>query len=125
MTITIDPLPTFRSDRIALDQIFTNLIDNAVKYLTPETKGLIEVSGEWTTSGVIVRVKDNGRGIDPQDHERVFELFRRAGPQDQPGEGIGLANVRAIVKRLDGTIVLQSSLGRGCIFAVDLPEMQI
>ena len=49
-------------------------------------------------------VEDNGRGIDPKDFERVFDLFRRAGVQDQPGEGIGLAHVRALVRRLGGTI---------------------
>ena len=61
---------------------------------------------------------DNGRGIAPQDHERIFELFRRSGAQDQPGEGIGLAHVRALVRRLGGEITVQSELGRGTTFQV-------
>ena len=51
---------------------------------------------------MLVEFEDNGRGIATQDHERVFDLFRRAGAQDQPGEGIGLAHVRALVRRLGG-----------------------
>ena len=67
-------------------------------------------------------MRDNGRGIDARDHERVFELFRRAGTQDRPGEGIGLAHVRALVRRLGGTIALDSTAGAGSAFTVTLPR---
>ncbi len=53
---------------------------------------------------VIYQVRDNGRGIAKADHQRIFELFRRAGDQDRPGEGIGLAHVRALVRRIGGTL---------------------
>ena len=56
-----------------------------------------------------------------KDHERIFELFRRAGDQTVPGEGIGLAHVRALVRRLGGTITCQSTLGEGTVFRVRLP----
>ncbi len=55
------------------------------------------------------------------DHERIFELFRRSGAQDRPGEGIGLAHVRALVRRLGGEITVQSDSGRGSRFIVALP----
>jgi len=70
----------------------------------------------------IYEIQDNGRGIDAKDYERVFELFRRAGAQDQPGEGIGLAHVRALIVRLGGTISLESALDQGTTFRVSLPR---
>ena len=68
------------------------------------------------------RVRDNGRGIAAGDLARVFELFRRAGTQDQPGEGIGLAHVRALVRRMGGTIRCESTPDVGSTFVVTLPE---
>ena len=66
-------------------------------------------------------VADNGRGIAERDYERVFELFRRAGSQTVPGEGIGLASVRALVRRMGGSIDCTSVLGVGTTFIVRLP----
>ena len=72
---------------------------------------------------MIVEVADNGRGIDPRDHDRVFDLFRRSGAQDQPGEGIGLAHVRALAYRLGGIVTCTSQLGEGATFRLSLPEV--
>jgi signal transduction histidine kinase len=80
------------------------------------------IRGRETRTGVEYEVEDNGRGIAPEDHDRVFELFRRSGAQDVAGEGIGLSHVRALVRRLGGEITLQSSLGKGTIFRVRLPK---
>jgi signal transduction histidine kinase len=66
-------------------------------------------------------VSDNGRGIDARDHRRIFDLFRRAGTQDKPGQGIGLAHVRALVRRLGGTMSISSELDHGSTFTVTLP----
>ncbi|MGO9173994.1 MAG: ATP-binding protein [Rhodomicrobium sp.] len=115
------PLPPVVTDRIALEQIFSNLIDNAIKFLQPGVQGSIGVEGETRGGETIYTVSDNGRGIDPKDHQRIFELFRRSGQQDMPGEGIGLAYVAASVRRLGGTIEVESGLGRGSIFKVKLP----
>jgi signal transduction histidine kinase len=123
VTLTIArPLPTLTTDRVALEQILSNLIENATKYLQPGRAGAIHVSGEETRGRVILAVTDNGRGIDPRDHERIFDLFRRSGQQDQPGEGIGLAHVRALAYRLGGTINVESQLGEGSTFRVNLPK---
>jgi signal transduction histidine kinase len=113
--------PLLITDRLALEQVIGNLLDNAVKYLAPNRPGRIVVAAEQVAGRVRVTVSDNGRGIAPQDHERIFELFRRAGRQDQPGEGIGLAHVRALVRRLGGDITVSSELGRGSAFQIDLP----
>ena len=116
-------LPNLVNDRVAIEQVVGNLIDNAVKYLSPKRPGHIIVRGAEAGNRLFIEVEDNGRGIDPRDHERIFELFRRSGPQDQPGEGIGLAHVRALVYRLGGTISCTSDLDRGSTFRVSLPRV--
>jgi signal transduction histidine kinase len=121
--IVVEKMPDIVSDRLALEQIFANLIENAVKYLQPGLPGRVVVRGYEEAGHYRYEVEDNGRGIDPKDHERVFDLFRRAGQQDQPGEGIGLAHVRALVRRLGGTITLTSQLGRGSTFTIILPKV--
>jgi signal transduction histidine kinase len=111
------------SDRLALEQIFGNLLDNAVKYRSPARPLKIEIRArEDRGRRILVEVQDNGRGIARQDHERVFDLFRRSGAQDQPGEGIGLAHVRTMVRNLGGDITLQSDIDGGTTMKLDLPH---
>jgi signal transduction histidine kinase len=119
--IRIEPLPDIVSDRLALEQIFSNLIDNALKYLKPGVPGDISVRGRTKLGFAIFEIADNGRGIDAKDHQRIFDLFRRAGAQDKPGQGIGLAHVRALVRRLGGTMSVQSELNHGSTFTITLP----
>ncbi|WP_332836080.1 sensor histidine kinase [Flavisphingomonas formosensis] len=114
-------LPAIVSDRLAIEQIMSNLVENAVKYLQPGRPGRIEIRGHRIGLRAIFEVQDNGRGIDPKDHARIFDLFRRSGVQDQPGEGIGLAHVRALAYRLGGTIDCASALGEGATFRLSLP----
>ncbi|OYU90839.1 MAG: histidine kinase [Bradyrhizobiaceae bacterium PARB1] len=119
--IHVEPLPEIVSDRLALEQIFGNLIDNALKYLRDGVPGDIRIKGRTKMGFAIFEVADNGRGIDPKDHQRIFDLFRRAGTQDKPGQGIGLAHVRALVRRLGGTMSVSSEIGNGSTFTVTLP----
>ena len=121
-TVTVARLPPIISDRLALEQIFSNLVDNALKYVRPGVPGRVEITGKSQGPIVVYHVRDNGRGIDEKDSARVFDLFRRSGIQDRPGEGIGLAHVRTLVRRLGGTIVLTSKLGQGSTFTVTLPR---
>jgi signal transduction histidine kinase len=118
-------LPDIVADRVAVEQVFSNLIENALKYLKPGRPGEVRVRGRLEGQRVLFEVQDNGRGIDPKDHERVFELFRRAGVQDQAGEGIGLAHVRALVYRLGGLIDCVSALDEGATFRLSLPRVQL
>ncbi|WP_262031547.1 PAS domain-containing protein [Microvirga sp. Mcv34] len=120
--LLLEPVPDLASDRLAIEQIFGNLIDNAVKYLEPTRPGRIVVRGHDLGANVVYEVEDNGRGIDSKDFERIFDLFRRSGVQDQQGEGIGLAHVRALVRRLGGTISVSSRRGEGSTFTVVLPS---
>ena len=81
----------------------------------------IDISARRIGDRVVVSITDNGRGIAPQDHERIFELFRRSGVQDRPGDGIGLAHTRTLIRRLGGQITLSSRLGEGTTFNIELP----
>ncbi len=110
------------SDRFSLEQIFGNLFDNAVKYRMPGRPLKLDV--DIRPDGprrIRIDVRDNGRGIGQQDLERIFELFRRAGEQDQQGEGIGLAHVRSLIRNLGGDVTVESELGKGSTFILSLP----
>jgi signal transduction histidine kinase len=124
--VRIGRLPSVTCDRTAMDQIFSNLLENALKYTAAGRRPVIEVAGQTHLDQAGRRVasytvSDNGRGIAERDMERIFELFRRSGVQDRPGEGIGLAHVRALVRRLGGDIACSSTPDVGTIFTLTLP----
>lgn len=81
-TITVALVPDLTSDRLALEQIFLNLVDNALKYLRPSGQGEIALSATETSTAIVYKVKDDGRGIEEDDKERIFDLFRRAGESE-------------------------------------------
>ena len=110
------------SDRLSIDQIVGNLLDNAIKYRLPGRPVEIVARSRRESGGrARIEIEDNGRGIASGDTERVFELFRRSGTQNTRGEGIGLAHVRTLVRNLGGDITLRSELGAGTTFTVILP----
>ncbi|WAJ28663.1 CHASE domain-containing sensor histidine kinase [Antarcticirhabdus aurantiaca] len=123
-TVEIAPgLPSIEADRLAVEQIFANLLDNALKYRSEERPPEVRIEAHVDARDrAVFTVTDNGRGIAPQDHRRIFELFRRSGKQDKPGEGIGLAHVKALVRVLGGRITVSSELGRGTRFTIALPR---
>ncbi|GAW93562.1 two-component system histidine kinase PnpS [Calderihabitans maritimus] len=113
------------ADMDALQQVLSNLIDNAVKY-TPEG-GAIIVSGERLGKEVKVTVRDTGTGISPQDLPRVFERFYRvdkARSRKQGGTGLGLAIVKHIVEAHGGKVGAESEMGKGSSFWFTLPDAQ-
>lgn len=116
-------LPKIVSDKLSLEQVLGNLLDNAIKYRSPDRPIEIAIRARSASGNrAEITVEDNGRGIADTDHERVFELFRRSGAQSQPGEGIGLAHVRTMVRSLGGDITLRSKLGVGTTFIITLPR---
>jgi PAS domain S-box-containing protein len=120
--VSIGELGELRSDRMALEQILGNLLDNAVKYLDPGRPGELEISGTSDVTGATIHIRDNGRGIAQEDIARIFEVFRRAGRQDVQGEGMGLAYVKALVRKLHGQIWCRSELGVGSTFSFTIPH---
>jgi signal transduction histidine kinase len=116
-------VPMIQSDRFSLDLIIGNLLDNAVKYRAKERPLHINVRARPVADDrVEIEIADNGRGIAERDQQRVFDLFKRSGTQDQPGEGIGLAYVLAVLRNLGGEIGLTSEIGRGTSFRLTMPR---
>lgn len=115
--------PRLNTDRLSVEQILGNLFDNAIKYKDPDRPLTLAVrTAPEGRHMVRIEVEDNGRGIAEQDHERIFELFRRSGQQDQSGEGIGLAHVRSLARNLGGEITVRSRFGEGSTFVLRLPS---
>ena len=111
-------LPLVRADATQLERVFTNLIDNAVKFSPPGAA--VEIRAAASNGRVTVRVIDHGRGIPPQQQAQVFEPFVR-GRDAQPGSGLGLAICRGFVEANGGRITLQSRARDGSAFAVTFP----
>jgi signal transduction histidine kinase len=120
--VAVNELPDIVADRTALEQIFGNLIDNAVKYLEPGRNGELELSAEKNDGEVIFHVRDNGRGMEKEDIPKAFEIFRRVGRQDVPGEGMGLSYVKTLVRLLGGRIWCESEIDNGTTFSFALPQ---
>lgn len=111
------------TDRLSIEQVLGNMLDNAIKYQSTERPLKVRIRAKHIPGNrVQIEVEDNGRGIADTDHERVFELFRRSGTQSKPGEGIGLAHVRTMVRSLGGDVTLTSTLGQGTTFIINLPR---
>jgi two-component system phosphate regulon sensor histidine kinase PhoR len=112
------------ADRAAMVRVFTNLIDNAIKY-TPE-KGHVDVSVEHDGLYVKVAVRDDGIGMTQDEMDRVFDEFFRAKNEYTarvPGTGLGLSLVKRLVEMHQGRVALESSLGKGSTFTVTLPVL--
>ena len=120
--VEIGDLPAVTADRLAMEQIMTNLIDNAVKFLLPDRPGRIVIGSRQTEEGTVYLVEDNGRGIPRADMPKLFRIFRRLGAQDAPGEGVGLAYVKTLVKRHGGHIWCESEPGQGSVFSFTIPQ---
>lgn len=117
----IGPLPTVSGDRSQLRQLFQNLLQNAVKYRTQDEDPKITVEGAEENGEWVISIGDNGIGIDPKQHERIFDLFRR-GHSGYDGVGLGLAIAQRIVERHDGRIWVESEAGQGATFHIALPQ---
>jgi signal transduction histidine kinase len=114
---------TIQSDRFSIEMIVGNLLDNAVKYHAKDRPLRIKVRTSAIAGDHIeIEIVDNGRGIAERDQARVFDLLKRSGTQDRPGEGIGLAYVLAVLHNLGGDISLTSELGRGTSFRLRMPR---
>ena len=119
--MTVGNLPAIVTDKAALEQIFGNLLDNAIKYLDADRRGEIAITADEYDDNIFFHVRDNGRGMAPEDIPKAFEIFRRVGRQDVPGEGMGLAYVKTLVRLLGGHITCESASGSGTTFSFSIP----
>ncbi|HET8630057.1 MAG TPA: CHASE3 domain-containing protein [Thermomicrobiales bacterium] len=126
-TVTVAPLPPAWGDPTALEQLFANLLDNALRYLDPARPGAIAVGhlpaadGAAEPGGPTYFVRDNGLGIPAHARATIFQVFRRVHPEVAGGEGLGLALVHRIVARHGGAIRVESTEGVGTAFLIALP----
>ncbi|HEX7847228.1 MAG TPA: ATP-binding protein, partial [Chitinophagaceae bacterium] len=113
--------PVIYSERVKLEQVFTNLISNAVKY-TPREDGYISISCLQLPNYCRFTVKDNGIGIDPEYHKRIFEIFQTLRERNEKeSTGIGLAIVKKILDDQHCSITVNSALGKGTEFVFTWP----
>jgi signal transduction histidine kinase len=118
--VSVADLPETVADSVSMEEIFANLLSNAVNYLDPQRPGRVWVDGENHSGETIYRVSDNGRGIQPGDIEKIFNMFERLGQNDMPGEGMGLSYVRSLVRRHGGTVTCESQPGTGSTFTFSI-----
>jgi len=116
-----DALPTIHTERIPLEHVLMNLVGNAIKHNDKKELGVVELTCQQQVDGFLFKVCDNGPGIDPLHHERVFQMYQRVGDADVDGSGMGLAIVKKQVQRLGGTIRVDSNDGPGVTFSMMWP----
>ena len=121
-SVTVSPnLPVVRAHRVALVQSVANLLANGLKFMPPGRKPALRVRAETTNGVTRLWVEDNGIGIDPAHHDRVFGVFERLHQSEHyPGTGIGLAIVRKSVERMGGRVGVESAVGQGSRFWIEL-----
>jgi PAS domain S-box-containing protein len=120
--ITIGALPSLAVNATHLQQLFQNLMGNAIKYRSPERTPTVHLAAERENAHWIFSVSDNGIGIDPEYRENIFGLFKRLhNSNEYSGTGIGLAICQRIVDRYHGRLWVESEPGRGSIFRFTLP----
>ena len=119
----IGETPDIAGDSVMITQVFTNLINNAVKYSSRSNPSKVKVAGVENGDEVIYSVSDNGVGIDVNYYSRVFELFKRMdNVKDFEGTGVGLAIVKRIVEKHEARIWFESTLGSGTIFYISFKK---
>jgi signal transduction histidine kinase len=115
-------LPVVQGDRVRLREVFENLIENAAVFTSEQDRPLIEIGTRWEDGRQIIFVRDNGMGVDPRYHKRIFELFEKLDPGTE-GVGIGLALAKRIIEVHGGRIWVESEgQGRGSTFCFILSE---
>jgi signal transduction histidine kinase len=121
--VQVDPnLPEILGHRESLVHVISHLISNAAKFVAPGVTPRIRIRAERNGPRVRLWVEDNGIGIDPRYHDRVFVMFERLHQQEEyPGTGVGLAIVRKCMERMGGGAAVESEIGKGSRFWIEAP----
>lgn len=119
--IQVENLPPCQGDDTQLNQVFSNLIGNALKYTRADQPPAIKIFDCSKNGRTIYCVQDNGIGIPEEHHGKIFEIFHRLNPAASEGEGLGLTIIQKIIELHGGTIKVESAEGKGSKFFVDLP----
>ncbi|WP_347050026.1 sensor histidine kinase [Flavobacterium olei] len=115
----------FYSDSLRLNTVLENLISNAIKYHRKEEPGrFIKITGYSDNKGFEFSIADNGMGIAPQYHQRIYEMFFRLSVK-KSGSGIGLYIVKDALELLEGSIEIQSEEGIGTTFTITLKNLKL
>ena len=129
ITLEIDRgAPTIIAERNRVQQVFQNLLDNAIKYMGDATERTIRIGFERDGDALHFSVADTGQGIDSKDLPHVFNVFKRgtySGTHDVPGRGVGLAGVKSIVECYGGRVWVESRRGTGSTFHFTLDARQV
>jgi PAS domain S-box-containing protein len=121
-TVQVEGLPSCKADPLQVAQIFSNLLDNAVKYRDPDRPLRVLVTGRPAGGSSVYCIEDNGVGIAPEHQDRVWEIFQRLDPMGPiQGNGLGLTLVRRMAERNGGRVRVESAPGAGCRFILELP----
>jgi len=120
--VIAEDLPPCQGDAIQMDQVFSNLIENALKCLDTNRPGVIRISGKIVDDQSVYCVEDNGIGIDVNHMDKIFEIFHQLDPAQNKGEGLGLTIVKRILTRLEGSIRVESTIGLGSRFYISMPK---
>ena len=104
-----------------INQVFSNLLDNALKYLEPNRRGVIRVCGQEEPDRLVYSIEDNGIGIAAQHQDSIYKVFHRLDPQRGTGEGLGLTIARRILDRHRGKVWVESEVDVGSKFYLSLP----
>lgn len=124
-TVDVESLPQVRGDTGQLQQLFQNLLGNALKY-SGDAPPTVEISAERNGQGWNVSVKDEGIGIEPEETDRIFDVFERGYAHDsENGTGMGLTLCKRIAERHGGDIHVDSTPGEGSTFSVTLPDAEV
>lgn len=121
--VEFDHLPIIQAIPLQMEQLFTNLIGNAVKYARKDNPPHIKIEAQQTGSGWKISFSDNGIGFDESYSKKIFEIFQRLHTKSEyEGTGIGLAICKKIVQNHNGNISATSTIGVGTTFTIELPN---
>ena len=118
-----EPLPVVKANNLQINQLFQNLISNAIKFRKPDAAPVVNISAKHDGDEWLFTVQDNGIGIDKEFSDKIFVIFQRLhNSSEYPGTGIGLAICKRIVEKLGGHLWVESTPGEGSTFTFTIPD---